>query len=69
MPVSAPWFHIALGLFSLIIAFVYLVAALHGMYGQSFWRTLAKAMGIAFLYGITLGAASTLLMIAAYVML
>lgn len=62
-------FRIALAGISLILAFVYLVAALHGMYGQSFWRTLFKGMGIAFLYGVTLAIASTLMMIGAYVFL
>lgn len=60
---------IIMGLASLLLCFIYLVAALHGMYGQNFWRSLFKGMGITFLYMITLGIASTLMMIGAYVFL
>lgn len=67
--IPAIGFQIALALLSLILTFVYLVAALHGMYGQSVGRSLLKGMGIAFLYSLTLGTASTLLMIGAYILL
>jgi hypothetical protein len=47
-------------------AFIYLVAALHGMYGQSFWLCLGKGLTISLLYFITLVVANTLLMIGAF---
>lgn len=46
-----------------IVVFVYLVAALRGMYGQSFWRTLGKGLAITLLYSITFSISSTLLMV------
>jgi Protein of unknown function (DUF3667) len=51
-----------------IPVFVYLVAALHGMYQQSFWLTLGKGVAIGLLYAITLALASTLLMIITFIM-
>jgi hypothetical protein len=63
------WAQITLAGGSLVLSFVYLVAALRGMYGQPLGRSLLKAMGISFLYAITLGIASTLLMIGAYIFL
>jgi hypothetical protein len=67
--IPGEWTEIIFALVSLILAFIYLIAALHGMYGQSFWYSLFKGMGIAFLYLITLSVASTLLMIGTYVFL
>jgi Protein of unknown function (DUF3667) len=52
-----------------VVAFVYLVAALHGMYGQSFWLALAKGLAISLLYFITVALCSTLLMISALFMI
>ena len=52
-----------------ILAFVYLVAALHGMYGQSFWLSLGKGLAIGLLYVITVAVCSTLLMISALFMI
>lgn len=52
-----------------LIAFGYLVAALHGMYGQSFWLSLAKGLAIGLLYVITVAICSTLLMISALLMI
>jgi hypothetical protein len=52
-----------------VLTFVYLVAALHGMYGQSFWLALAKGLGISLLYFITVAVCSTLLMISALLMI
>lgn len=46
-----------------IPVFIYLVAALHGMYGGSWGRSLLKALGITVLYSITFIVASTLLLI------
>lgn len=60
---------IILALLAIPLSFIYLVAALHGMYGQSFWYGLLKGIGISLLYFITLGIASTLMMIGAYVLL
>jgi hypothetical protein len=51
-----------------IPVFIYLVAALRGMYQQSFWLTLGKGVAIGLLYAITLGLASTLLMIITFIM-
>ncbi len=44
-----------------ILAFIYLVAALHGMYRQSFWLSLGKAVAITLLYFITISVANMLL--------
>ncbi|HEY4112161.1 DUF3667 domain-containing protein [Puia sp.] len=67
--IPGEWTEIIFAVLSLILAFVYLVAALHGMYRQSFWLTLFKGLGIALLYFVTLALASTLLMIGAYIWL
>jgi hypothetical protein len=67
--IPGDWIDIILGLSAIILAFIYLVAALHGMYGQSFWYGLLKGIGISLLYVLTLGIASTILMIGAYVFL
>ena len=67
--IPGDWTPIVLGLLAMLLSFVYLVAALHGMYGQSFWLTLAKGIGITLLYIITLALSSTLLMIGAYIFL
>jgi hypothetical protein len=67
--IPGEWTEPILALVSLILSFVYLVAALHGMYGQSFWQGLFKGLGIAFLYILTLTIASTLLTVGAYVFL
>jgi hypothetical protein len=50
-----------LGLLALVLAFIYLVAALHGMYRQSFWLSLGKAIVIFLLYFITISVANMLL--------
>jgi hypothetical protein len=60
---------IAFALFSLLLTFLYLVAALRGMYRQPVWLCFLKGMGIALLYGITLGVASTVLMVGTYALL
>ena len=52
-----------------VIAFVYLVAALYGMYRQSFWLSLVKGLGISLLYFITVAVCTTLLMISALFMI
>jgi len=67
--IPGEWVDFILALLAIPLAFVYLVAALHGMYGQSFWLGLFKGIGIGFLYFITLGLASILLMFGAYVFL
>jgi hypothetical protein len=63
------WTEIILGLLGILLTFVYLVAALHGMYGQSFWLGLLKGISITLLYIVTLAIASTALMIGSYVFL
>jgi hypothetical protein len=67
--IPGDWTDIILALLAMVLSFVYLVAALHGMYGQSFWYGLLKGIGISLLYIITLSIASTVLMIGAYVLL
>jgi Protein of unknown function (DUF3667) len=52
---------LVLGLLALLLAFIYLVAALHGMYRQSFWFSLGKAIVIFLLYFITISVANMLL--------
>lgn len=63
--ISNEWVGLILTAIAPIPLFVYLVAALHGMYGQSFWRTLGKGLAISILYAITFSLASTLLMVLA----
>jgi len=63
------WTDIILALLAMLLSLIYLVAALHGMYGQSFWYGLLKGIGISLLYIVTLALSSTLLMIGAYVLL
>ena len=48
-----------------ISLFIYFVAALRGMYGQSFWVSLGKGLAITVIYAITFCICSTLLMILA----
>jgi hypothetical protein len=60
------WTGVMLAAISPIPVFVYLVAALHGMYQQSWGLSLLKALAIALLYMITLSVASSLLMISAF---
>ena len=50
-----------------IVAFIYLVAALHGTYRQSFWLCLGKGLAISLIYLVTLAIANLLLMIAAFI--
>jgi hypothetical protein len=52
---------IILMIIALFLAFIYLVAALHGMYRQSFLVSLGKAMAISLLYFITISLANMLL--------
>lgn len=57
---------VILMLLSLILAFIYLVAALHGMYRQSFWVSLGKAAVISLLYFISMSLANMLLGVYAF---
>jgi hypothetical protein len=57
------WAGIILAAISPLPIFVYLVAALRGMYGQSVGMSLLKAVAISLLYAITLSAASVTLMV------
>jgi len=61
--IPGEWAKLALIALMPILLFIYLVAALRGMYGQSFWISLGKAVGITTIYTITFAIASTLLMI------
>jgi hypothetical protein len=66
--IPGAWTGLILAAISPIPVFVYLVAALHGMYQQSFWLSLGKGVAIGLLYVITLALASTLLMIITFIM-
>lgn len=61
--IPGDWTSIILALLSFILAFVYLVAALRGMYRQSFWRSLFKGLAISLLFAITIAIANSLLMV------
>jgi len=67
--IPGEWTEIGFAIVAAALSFIYLIAALHGMYGQSFWLGLFKGIGITLLYIITLAIASTLLMIGSYVFL
>jgi hypothetical protein len=64
--IPGDWASIILGALAALLAFTYLVAALHGMYRQSFWLSLGKAMAISLLYFITISVANMLLGIYAF---
>ena len=64
--IPGDWADIILTLLSLLLAFIYLVAALYGMYRQSFWLSLGKAMAISLLYFITISLANMLLGVYAF---
>jgi Protein of unknown function (DUF3667) len=61
--IPGEWIGLILTVITPIPVFIYLVAALHGMYGQSFWVTLGKGVAISLIYFITFSIVSTLLMI------
>jgi hypothetical protein len=50
----------------LLSVFVYLVAALHGMYRQGFWLSLVKGIAISLIYWIVMLIASVSLMVLAF---
>ena len=52
-------------LVAVVALFVYLVAALRGMYGQGWGISLAKGIGIALIYFVTATVVSTLLLVTA----
>lgn len=60
-----PWTGLILSALAPIPLFIYLVAALRGMYGQSFWLSLGKGVAISLLYFITFAITSTSLLIMA----
>ena len=64
--IPGDWTELILMMLSLILAFIYLVVALHGMYRQSFWLSLGKAVAISLLYFITMSLANMLLGIYAF---
>jgi len=57
------WAGIILAAISPVPIFIYLVAALRGMYGQTFGMSLLKAVAISVLYAVTLSVASVTLMV------
>jgi len=64
--IPGDWTSIILTTLSLILAFIYLVAALYGMYRQSFWLSLGKAIVLSVLYFITISLANMLLGVYAF---
>lgn len=62
-----PWGPIIVMVIAFLLIFVYLVAALYGMYGQSFWRSLLKGIAISLLYWITATVVSTSLIVLAFI--
>jgi hypothetical protein len=60
------WSGIFLAAISLLLVFVYLVAALHGMYRQNFWLSLGKAAAICILYTIAIILAFGVIMLLAF---
>jgi Protein of unknown function (DUF3667) len=66
--IPGEWAGLILVAIAPIPVLVYLVAALYGMYRQSFWLSLGKGLAISVLYLITLSLASTLLMIITFIM-
>jgi Protein of unknown function (DUF3667) len=64
--IPGDWAQVILSVLSMLLAFIYLVAALHGMYRQSFWLSLGKAMVFSLLYFITISVANILLGIYAF---
>jgi hypothetical protein len=67
--IPGDWTGIILAAISPLPIFVYLVAALRGMYGQSVGMSLLKAIAISLLYAITLSIASITLMVFALMQL
>lgn len=61
--IPGDWTGIILAAISPLPIFIYLVAALRGMYGQSVGMSLLKALAISVLYAITLSAASVTMMV------
>lgn len=61
--IPGDWVGLVLSGLAPIPLFIYLVAALHGMYGQSLGKSLLKALAITVIYSITFATASTLLMV------
>jgi uncharacterized protein DUF3667 len=59
------WAGVVLALIAVVTLFVYLVAALRGMYGQGWAISLLKGMGIALIYFFTTMVVSTLLLVTA----
>ena len=61
--IPGDWTGVILAAISPLPIFIYLVAALRGMYGQSVGMSLLKALAISVLYAITLSAASVTMMV------
>ena len=61
--IPGDWVGLALTCVAPVPLFIYLVAALRGMYGQTLGRSLVKALAISVIYFITFFIASTLLMV------
>jgi hypothetical protein len=61
--IPGDWTGLILMAIAMVVVFTYLIAALHGMYGQSFWLALVKGLAITVIYFITFSVVSTLLLI------
>jgi hypothetical protein len=61
--IPGDWAGLILTAIAIVVVFIYLIAALRGMYGQSFWLALVKGLAITVIYFITFSIVSTLLMI------
>jgi hypothetical protein len=61
--IPGEWTGMILSAIAVVVVFIYLIAALRGMYGQSYWLALVKGLAITVVYFITFTVVSTLLMI------
>jgi hypothetical protein len=64
--ITNDWVALGVTVLAMLLVFVYLVAALNGMYRQGFWRSLLKGLAISLIYWILMGAISLSIMIIAF---
>jgi hypothetical protein len=64
--ITNDWVGVGVMLVAFLLVFVYLVAALRGMYRQGFWLSLGKALAIGLIYWILITAVSVLIMVTAF---
>jgi predicted Na+-dependent transporter len=63
---DSPWVSVGLPTLVLLLSFVYLVAALRYMFGQSRWLSFAKGVAITVLYTVTITVAFTTVAVLAF---